>query len=88
MLVHDLVKIIPNNATTEPKKNWENLMLIEYRYRLLNIPGKGAKIEVTKKLPFNNKRKYLTKDNKWIYYQLMPIYESYVTHTYYAYTSL
>lgn len=88
MSIHDLIKSIPLDATTIKKDNWEELLLVEFRYRLLNIPGQKPKIEITKKLPHNNKRKYLLASGEWIYYQLKPFYETYVTHTYYSYKSL
>lgn len=87
-LSYDKVKeSIPSDAVTMPMENWDNKGKIEWRWRFLVFPHKRS-VEISKLCPESCKREYINQEGKFIRRIVDPIFDKYVTETYYYYADI
>ena|SRR3989304_6673604 len=81
-----IMDTIPKDHLKKPLENWEKEFNVEYRWRFLEFPNNKNTVEIsyTKK---GEERIYFNRKGEWVKREVDPIYNQFVTDSYYYYCS-
>lgn len=71
---------IPENSTSESRELTPGE--VEWRWRFLTLPNNRVTVEISQ-LKYGKQRKYFNRKGKWVNRIVDPIYDQFVTKTYY-----
>ena len=86
--VEEISQSIPKEATTKPKKGWQKLGMVEWRWRFLTLPVGRRVVEISRLYPFLTKREYINAEGRWKSQSVDPVYDNYVDIEYYYYSCI
>jgi hypothetical protein len=81
----DILKTIPEEKVTVQVKDWQKIFKWEWRWRFMRFRNKTV-AEISKQY-YNNNDRYYFDLNTFVKRDISPIYDDYVTETYYVYTN-
>jgi hypothetical protein len=85
LVEEELLSLIPKEAT-----NYQNIelakIMVEWRWRIFDIPGKKNKMVEISYQNVKNPRMYMDKYGKWVERVVSDEFDKYVVQSYYCYT--